>query len=158
MPASSLPWLPRPTMTMTCRRRAGHARARAGKGGGRVRVASPHSLRALRTGLQGFTSSPPADTLIILYRYFLPCLIMSLLRNILDLKLALTCLTRVRRRKALWPIRFCSWWQSGEWRQWTGEFAAPGFPSLCSKDKPTREFLKLHSRTPALHPVCVRCT
>lgn len=51
----------------------------AGKAGGRVRVASSHSLRALRTGLQGFTSSPSADTLIILYRYFLPCFIMSLL-------------------------------------------------------------------------------
>lgn len=44
----------------------------AGKLGGRVRVASSCSLRALRTGLQGFISSSPADTLIIVYRYFLP--------------------------------------------------------------------------------------
>lgn len=44
----------------------------AEKLGGRVRVASSRSLRALRTGLQGFISSSPADTLIILSRYFLP--------------------------------------------------------------------------------------
>lgn len=37
-------------------------------------------------------------------------------------------------------------------------FGAPGFPSLYFKDKPTFEFLKLHSRTPTLHPVCGRCT